>query len=72
MEASANIRVAFSAAAKSFEALSSLGLLGRIELEDEVSNFLISTSNCQVDSGVGRVGVAEQGEATLSEAEELF
>ena len=72
MEASSNERLTLSTFAQSFEALSSRGLLLRVELEDEVTDFLVALSNSEEDTLVGRAAViVESSKAASVDVEEL-
>ena len=73
MEARARVGVALGSFAECAEALSGGGLLVSVELEDEVSEELVTPGNSQVHSWVrGTAVVVQAAEATLANVEELL
>ena len=72
VESRARVGVALGSFAECAEALSRGGLLVSVELEDEVSEELVTPGNSQVDSWVRGTAVVVQAEATLAEVEKLL
>ena len=72
MEAGADKGLTFATFAKGLEALGSRGLSLRVEFKNEVSDFLVTSGNGEVDTLVSRAAVVVKGrEAASAAVEEL-